>query len=69
MAYTLAFGGLLLVGGRIADYAGRKRMFLVGLLGFVAAAVGGGAQNGATFFGAHGVKDLFAAILALPPCP
>src|SRR5512141_1164146 len=33
-AYTLAFGGLLLLGGRIADYVGRKRMFIVGLLGF-----------------------------------
>jgi MFS family permease len=32
-AYTLAFGGLLLLGGRIADYRGRKRMFIVGLLG------------------------------------
>src|SRR5664279_5039573 len=31
-AYTLAFGGLLLLGGRIADYVGRKRIFLVGLL-------------------------------------
>src|SRR5712675_971779 len=33
-AYTLAFGGLLLLGGRIADYVGRKRMFIVGLAGF-----------------------------------
>jgi MFS family permease len=64
-AYTLAFGGLLLLGGRIADYAGRKRMFLVGLLGFAAAsAVGGAAQNGATLFGARGVQGLFAALLA-----
>jgi MFS family permease len=67
-AYTLAFGGLLLVGGRIADYAGRRRMFLVGLLGF-AAAVGGAARNGATLFGARGVQCLFAAMLAPPPCP
>jgi len=52
----LAFGGLLLVGGRIADYAGRKRMFLVGLLGFAAAsAIGGAAQNSATLFGARGL--------------
>ena len=35
-AYTLAFGGLLLLGGRIADYVGRKRIFIVGLLGFAA---------------------------------
>src|SRR4051794_40729502 len=33
-AYTLAFGGLLLLGGRIADFTGRKRAFIIGLLGF-----------------------------------
>ncbi|HYQ32010.1 MAG TPA: MFS transporter, partial [Lapillicoccus sp.] len=33
-AYTLAFGSLLLLGGRIADYTGRKRTFIIGLLGF-----------------------------------
>ena len=36
-AYTLAFGGLLLLGGRIADYNGRKRTFIIGLLGFAGA--------------------------------
>ena len=36
-SYTLAFGSLLLLGGRIADYLGRRRMFIVGLLGFGAA--------------------------------
>jgi len=36
-AYTLAFGGLLLLGGRIADYTGRKRTFVIGLIaGFIA---------------------------------
>src|SRR5262245_57552039 len=35
-AYTLTFGGLLLLGGRIADYWGRKRTFLLGLTGFAA---------------------------------
>jgi EmrB/QacA subfamily drug resistance transporter len=64
-AYTLAFGGLLLLGGRIADYTGRKRMFLVGLLGFAAAsALGGAAQNGATLFGARAAQGAFAALLA-----
>jgi EmrB/QacA subfamily drug resistance transporter len=64
-AYTLAFGGLLLLGGRIADYLGRKRIFLVGLLGFAAAsALGGAAQNGATLFAARAVQGLFAALLA-----
>src|ERR1700748_244400 len=64
-AYTLAFGGLLLLGGRIADYLGRKRMFLVGLLGFAAAsALGGAAQNAGTLFGARAIQGLFAALLA-----
>jgi EmrB/QacA subfamily drug resistance transporter len=64
-AYTLAFGGLLLLGGRIADYLGRKRMFLVGLVGFAAAsALGGAAQNGATLFGARALQGAFAALLA-----
>ena len=36
-AYTLAFGSLLLLGGRLADYVGRKRIFLVGLGGFAVA--------------------------------
>ena len=45
-AYTLAFGGLLLLGGRIADYAGRKRALLIGLGGFAfASALGGLAGN------------------------
>ena len=35
-AYTLTFGGLLLLGGRIADYWGRKRTFLLGIIGFAA---------------------------------
>ena len=64
-AYTVAFGGLLLLGGRIADYIGRKRIFLVGLLGFaVASALGGAAQNGATLFGARALQGAFAALLA-----
>src|SRR5690242_1302394 len=41
-AYTLAFGGLLLLGGRIADRLGRKRAFLIGLAGFATASVLGG---------------------------
>ena len=41
-AYALAFGGLLLLGGRIADFIGRKRAFVIGLVGFgVASAIGG----------------------------
>ena len=41
-AYTLAFGSLLLLGGRIADYAGRKKVFIIGLLGFAGASALGG---------------------------
>ena len=42
-AYTLTFGGLLLLGGRIADYWGRKRTFLLGIVGFALASGLGGA--------------------------
>ncbi len=64
-AYTLAFGGLLLLGGRIADYAGRKRMLLIGLIGFAAAsALGGLAPDAAVLFGARAVQGAFAAVMA-----
>lgn len=64
-AYTLAFGGLLLLGGRIADFGGRKRIFLVGLLGFAGASVlGGVATNSVTLFSARALQGAFAALLA-----
>ena len=64
-AYTLAFGGLLLLGGRIADFMGRKRTFIVGLLGFAAAsALGGVASNAGLLFAARGLQGAFAALLA-----
>jgi MFS family permease len=64
-AYTLAFGGLLLLGGRIADYWGRKRTFLVGLLGFAgASALGGLAPSQEFIFAARGLQGVFAALLA-----
>ena len=64
-AYTLAFGGLLLLGGRIADYGGRKRMFTVGLIGFAAAsALGGLAVNQGMLFGARALQGAFAALMA-----
>ncbi len=64
-AYTLAFGGLLLLGGRIADYWGRKRTFLVGAVGFAAAsALGGLAWNGETLFAARALQGAFGALLA-----
>ncbi|MGP8058615.1 MAG: MFS transporter [Acidimicrobiales bacterium] len=64
-AYTLTFGGLLLLGGRIADFRGRKRMFIVGLLGFAtASALGGLAQNSAMLFGSRALQGAFAALMA-----
>jgi hypothetical protein len=45
-AYALAFGGLLLVGGRLSDLFGRKRTFIAGLAGFAAASAAGGAAPG-----------------------
>jgi EmrB/QacA subfamily drug resistance transporter len=64
-AYTLTFGGLLLLGGRIADYLGRKRMFVLSLLGFAAAsALGGLAQDSAMLFGARALQGAMAAVMA-----
>lgn len=64
-AYTLAFGGLLLLGGRIADYAGRKKMLIVGLIGFAAAsALGGVAQTEGMLIFARGLQGAMAALLA-----
>src|SRR6202789_2996774 len=45
-AYALAFGGLLLVGGRLSDIFGRKRTFVAGLAGFAIASAAGGAAPG-----------------------
>lgn len=64
-AYALAFGALLLLGGRIADFLGRKRIFLLGLLGFGAAsALGGLAVGPGMLFAARAMQGLFAALLA-----
>ncbi len=64
-AYTLTFGGLLLLGGRVADYAGRKRAFLIGLIGFAAASgLGGAAVNEETLFAARALQGVFGALLA-----
>lgn len=63
-AYTLGVGGLLLLGGRIADYAGRKRVLIIGLLGFAgASAVGGAAVNTAMLLAARGAQGVFAALV------
>jgi len=64
-AYALAFGSLLLLGGRLADMFGRRRMFLVGLVGFAAAsALGGAAQTFELLVGARALQGVFAAVLA-----
>jgi EmrB/QacA subfamily drug resistance transporter len=64
-AYTLTFGGLLLLGGRVADYFGRKRSFLIGLVGFaLASALGGAAVNAAMLFSARALQGAFGALLA-----
>ncbi|GAB2622681.1 MFS transporter [Paractinoplanes abujensis] len=64
-AYALAFGGLLLLGGRIADFTGRKRAFIIGLLGFAgASALGGLATNAETLFAARALQGAFGALMA-----
>src|SRR5436309_2239045 len=64
-AYTLIFGGLLLLGGRLADYLGRRRMLIVGLVGFAAAsALAGLAQNAGELFAGRALQGAFAAVLA-----
>ena len=67
-AYTLTFGGLLLLGGRLADFAGRKRVFVGGVLGFAcASALGGFAPNATVLFVARGLQGACGALLA-PAC-
>ncbi|CBG75945.1 MULTISPECIES: MFS transporter [Streptomyces] len=64
-AYALAFGSLLLLGGRIADLFGRKITFLVGLVGFAGASALGGAANSFEMLVAARVgQGLFGALLA-----
>ncbi|MFY9928559.1 MAG: MFS transporter [Streptosporangiaceae bacterium] len=63
--YSLAFGSLLLLGGRIADLFGRKRVFIIGIIGFAAAsAFGGAAQNFAMLLTARVIQGAFGALLA-----
>lgn len=64
-AYALAFGSLLLIGGRIADIVGRRRIFVIGMIGFaIASAVGGAAVNVGMLIAARAVQGVFAALLA-----
>jgi EmrB/QacA subfamily drug resistance transporter len=63
--YSLAFGSLLLLGGRIADLFGRKRIFIIGVIGFAAAsAFGGAAQNFGMLLTGRVIQGAFGALLA-----
>jgi EmrB/QacA subfamily drug resistance transporter len=64
-AYALAFGSLLLIGGRIGDYFGRRRALIAGLIGFaVASAVAGLAQSLGMLVAARALQGAFGALLA-----
>ena len=64
-AYALAFGSLLLVGGKLGDLFGRKWTFIAGLIGFsVASALGGLAQSFGVLVGARALQGVFGALLA-----
>jgi len=63
-AYTLAFGGLVILGGRVADTIGRRRAFLIGLAGFaLASAAGGAAPTFAVLLAARAAQGACAALL------
>ena len=64
-AYALAFGSLLLLGGRIGDLFGRKRTFIAGLIGFaVASAIGGAAESFGVLVASRALQGAFGALLA-----
>jgi len=64
-AYSLAFGGLLLLGGRLSDLLGRKRMLIIGMVGFAAAsALGGAATSFGMLLAGRAIQGGFGAMLA-----
>src|ERR1700752_2079239 len=64
-AYALAFGSLLLLGGKLGDLFGRKWAFIAGLFGFAgASAVGGAAGSFAVVVAARATQGVFGALLA-----
>jgi EmrB/QacA subfamily drug resistance transporter len=64
-AYTLSFGGFLLLGGRMADLLGRRRMFMIGLVLFSIASLAGGlAQSEAWLITARAIQGLGGAIVS-----
>ena len=63
--YALAFGGLLLLGGRLGDLYGRRRLFMSGLTVFaIGSLLGGLAQNEALLLGSRGLQGVGAALAA-----
>jgi len=64
-AYALAFGSLLLLGGRLSDYWGHRRALILGLAGFaVASVVCGAAPNYVTLVTARAAQGVFGALIA-----
>jgi EmrB/QacA subfamily drug resistance transporter len=64
-AYTLGFGGLLLLGGRISDLIGPKRTLIIGVIGFaIASAIGGASQTTGMLIGARALQGALGALLA-----
>lgn len=64
-AYSLAFASLLLLGGRLSDLIGRKRTFVIGLIGFaIASALGGAAGSFEMLVAARALQGVFGALLA-----
>jgi EmrB/QacA subfamily drug resistance transporter len=64
-AYTLTFGGFLLLGGRLADLIGRRRMFIIGLLVFGLGSLLGGLSNSSNFLdGARALQGIGAAFVS-----
>jgi EmrB/QacA subfamily drug resistance transporter len=64
-AYTLTFGGLLLLGGKIADMIGAKRTLMIGVIGFaVVSSIGGASQDIGMLIAARGLQGVFGALLA-----
>ncbi|WP_009998920.1 MFS transporter [Streptomyces clavuligerus] len=64
-AYALAFGGLLLLGGRVSSALSHRRSFAIGLVGFaLASGLGGAAENAGVLIAARAGQGVFAALLA-----
>jgi EmrB/QacA subfamily drug resistance transporter len=64
-AYAIVFGGTLLLGGRLADLLGRRRLFIAGLVLFaLSSLLGGLAWSSASLIAARGIQGLAGAVLA-----